>query len=396
VPIVVTHDASDVLVNGANLQGEVTFMGGESSLNVLFEYGTTTGYGYTTALKSMAAIGLYNVTATGLRRNTTYHYRAIASWGEFAVSGDDKTFTTLSMEGATTELTILSAGVFADYYTSGDVMVAVEGFVTYPPYYPSSSVGEYFHVQLIGLDNSTVIASVPLSNWGDRPTAIYMKPTLAGNLTTQAAYQIKIIGVNVTGYPNTTYTLTAGDWKGSDKTKLDEWCRGVAISMAAADNVSAPTYLQVLTDRREVISDAAGGYFTMGIPGISQVRPYLFATHIIQPTVVTASGSSIYTNATAWETFVGAQAAADITAFGLPFGLSGRNAAAGMIFLIIIGVMLIIVKGTGGFGALGAFFIAIPVLWLGTYWQINEVQLLGVIVILCAAAFLASYIIPRL
>jgi len=400
-PVIITGIATNITKTNATLQGTLADLGLYTPVYVFFEYGTTGNYGYATAEITEISITSFSAVLTDLAPDSDYFYRAVARFSTSSyVYGSGSAFTTLSASAATdatTKLTIKDyPAVFSSYMNPGDLLFTVETIVKYPPYYPAQMAGEYFSVQLLGTDNSTLIASVPLSNWGDRPTAIYLNPTLSATLTPQAAYIIRLIGVNVVGTPNVTYTLTPSLWKGSDKEYLDRWCRGTAISMALADNVSAPTYLQVLTDRREVISDAAGGYFTTGIPGISQVRPYLFATHIIQPTVVTASGSSIYTNATAWETFVGAQAAADITAFGLPFGLSGRNAAAGMIFLIIIGVMLIIVKGTGGFGALGAFFIAIPVLWVGTYWQINEVQLLGVIVILCAAAFLASYIIPRL
>jgi len=400
-PVIITGIATNITKTNATLQGTLADLGLYTPVYVFFEYGTTGNYGYATAEITEISITSFSAVLTDLAPDSDYFYRAVARFSTSSyVYGSGSAFTTLSASAATdatTKLTIKDyPAVFSSYMNPGDLLFTVETIVKYPPYYPAQMAGEYFSVQVLGTDNSTLIASVPLSNWGDRPTAIYLNPTLSATLTPQAAYIIRLIGVNVVGTPNVTYTLTPSLWKGSDKEYLDRWCRGTAISMALADNVSAPTYLQVLTDRREVISDAAGGYFTTGIPGISQVRPYLFATHIIQPTVVTASGSSIYTNATAWETFVGAQAAADITAFGLPFGLSGRNAAAGMIFLIIIGVMLIIVKGTGGFGALGAFFIAIPVLWVGTYWQINEVQLLGVIVILCAAAFLASYIIPRL
>jgi hypothetical protein len=398
VPVVETKDASDITATQANLQGELTFMGGESTINVMFQYGESVSYGYTTALQPMTAVGVFNATVTGLRRGKTYHYRAVANFGDFAVFGEDATFTTLTATGASTELDISRGAVFSSYMVSGngDMLITVETTCTYPPYYPSQNPKDYFSIQLLSVDGNTVLASVPLSNWGDKPTGIYLKPAIAATLAKQGAYQLRLMGQNVPTYPNATYTLEPEDWKGSDLTELDDWCRGTAEYMAIFDDVPRTQYLKLLTDRREVISDFAGGYFTTGIPGIAQIRPYLFETHITQAALDGGTPNNLWDDPNAWEANLGSNLAADLVIFGAPFGATGKQFASVLIFVAMIGVMMVVVGGLNGTGALGAFFIAIPLLWLGTYFKINGVQVLFAILLCCLVALGINVFLSRL
>ena len=183
---------------------------------------------------------------------------------------------------------------------------------------------------------------------------------------------------------------------GTNLENLDNWCRGTAIHMAAADGVSESTYLTVLTDRRQVISDYAGGYFTTGIPGISAVRPYLFETHVTRAELDGGTANNLWDDPNAWEANLGSSLAADLVIFGAPFGATGKQFASVLIFVAIIGVMMMVVGGLNGTGALGAFFIAIPLLWLGTYFKINGVQVLFAILLCCLVALGINVFLSRL
>jgi hypothetical protein len=94
-PAVTTGGASAVSANGARVTGTVN-PGGEPT-GVYFEYGTTTRYGSRTADASAGAgTRARSVASTlgGLRPNTVYHYRLVASNPSGVRSGADRTFRT--------------------------------------------------------------------------------------------------------------------------------------------------------------------------------------------------------------------------------------------------------------------------------------------------------------
>ena len=74
--------------------GEVTDMGGDSSVSAWFEYGKSKSYGYQTYKKTLSGPGIYCIEVTNLDPCTTYHYRAVAENSAGKSFGEDKTFTT--------------------------------------------------------------------------------------------------------------------------------------------------------------------------------------------------------------------------------------------------------------------------------------------------------------
>jgi len=79
------------------LNGEITDMGGSSSCQVWFEYGTTTSYGNTTSKKTVNSIGEFHAVLTGLESGVIYHYRAVVENENGITYGSDMTFTMLSL-----------------------------------------------------------------------------------------------------------------------------------------------------------------------------------------------------------------------------------------------------------------------------------------------------------
>lgn len=95
-PTVATNAASDITASGATLNGSAN-ANGLGTINLNFEYGTTTGYGSTPASVSPAtATGSSNTAFSGtissLTPNTTYNFRAKAG----SADGSNATFVTLA------------------------------------------------------------------------------------------------------------------------------------------------------------------------------------------------------------------------------------------------------------------------------------------------------------
>src|SRR5205807_2240389 len=74
---------------------------------VYFQYGTTTGYGLTTAIQSKTGNTYQNVVATigALTASTMYHFRIVAINSSGTRYGSDTTFTTLSATGLPVAIT---------------------------------------------------------------------------------------------------------------------------------------------------------------------------------------------------------------------------------------------------------------------------------------------------
>ena len=98
-PVVATSAATNVASFSASLNGSVYPHG--LSTTVYFQYGTTTGYGLTTAPQTKTGNTYQSVSANigGLSASTTYHFRIVTTNSAGTRYGSDKTFTTLSATG---------------------------------------------------------------------------------------------------------------------------------------------------------------------------------------------------------------------------------------------------------------------------------------------------------
>ena len=117
-PTVTTNAATDVTATTAILHGEVTNFGGANidSVNVYFEWGTTTQYGNLTPMGTPTEPGAFQYELVGLNPGTTYHFRAVAA-GDSTGTGLDRDFltgtlpptvTTLGVSGISGTATILN------------------------------------------------------------------------------------------------------------------------------------------------------------------------------------------------------------------------------------------------------------------------------------------------
>ena len=98
-PVVTTNPATLIASFSARLNASLNPHGLPTSFH--FQYGTTPGYGLTTAPQNRTGNTFQPVAANiaGLTANTLYHFRVVASNGAGTTMGSDRTFTTLTPTG---------------------------------------------------------------------------------------------------------------------------------------------------------------------------------------------------------------------------------------------------------------------------------------------------------
>ena len=94
LPAVSTDSISNLSANSATLIGQLNSMGSALSVNVFFEYGTTTQYGNVTPGQTRNSPGIFSSNISGLAPNSIYHFRAKVSGGSGVASGNDLVITT--------------------------------------------------------------------------------------------------------------------------------------------------------------------------------------------------------------------------------------------------------------------------------------------------------------
>ena len=118
-PVAITNTASYIASFSARLNGSVDPHG--LTTNVYFEYGTTTGYGLTTAPLSHSGNTYLNVSANipspSLTASTTYHFRVVAHNTTGTRMGGDRMFITLTPTGPPVVITNTATNVTASSAT---------------------------------------------------------------------------------------------------------------------------------------------------------------------------------------------------------------------------------------------------------------------------------------
>ncbi len=96
-PTVTTGDATDTTTDSARLNGNLDDLGTAITVDVSFEWGTTSGapYDNETPSQALTAPGAFDFDLTGLDPGKTYYFRAKADGGDHGTGyGAEKTFAT--------------------------------------------------------------------------------------------------------------------------------------------------------------------------------------------------------------------------------------------------------------------------------------------------------------
>ncbi len=239
-----------------------------------------------------------------------------------------------------------SIRVFSDYAETGDWLIVAEVDCTITTY--SQNVQQYFQFQLLGTDNTTVIASRPLYFKQDAPISIYLNPSVVSGLSYSAAYYVRVVGLYTT--PDIiSYQLQNSDWYGSDKSAIDQWLRSTATNMNTYHSWDGTIYSMIttVTDVGEVLTVWGGGYFTPVISRIAEIRPDMFLASKSKPLIpADRTANPAFDASKDFATQVGTGISSDMTVGGGLLGISGRQFFG---ILIILGVVaLIALFGFGG------------------------------------------------
>jgi hypothetical protein len=416
VPTVITGSATNPTSSTITLQGVVTDMGGYTTVNLYFDYGVTASYGdnITATVPTATDIGAFSVKLTNLQMKTTYHFRAkigyIVSGVEIFAYGADGTFTTTITSGTDSGgqplpnliSQIFNGGVFSSFLESNDLLFIAEIANTYADnttnkYYPNGNISKLFVLQLVNTDGSTVLAQVPLRDWGLKPISIYMNASTSSNMTLGENYILRLHALFTASPPtDVDYTLQDDDWYGNDMNSLDFWCVSVAGEMNTYYSLWGKTgsMLTNTIDKGAIISQDGTGYFVEGIPEIDYVRPDLFYAVSSKPIFTTGTGTNAFAANHIWTSQVGTKIAADFTTFGGLFDVNGSEMMGWLIGLIIIFIVIFCVSQ--GSGALGGLVLCVPFLIAGNLLGAIGIQITVVGCILCSFFFIRQFIIKTL
>ena len=126
IPQVTTADATDITTSSATLNGSLDSLGGYTSVEVSFEWGTTSGaLDQETTAETMTSTGPFSAGISGLAPDTPYYFRAKAT-GSVTVYGDELSFITPPLgapevtTAAATDITTNSATLNGSLDSLGD------------------------------------------------------------------------------------------------------------------------------------------------------------------------------------------------------------------------------------------------------------------------------------
>jgi len=270
---------------------------------------------------------------------------------------------------AANDFSVDGAEVYSGYIEDGDWLVVIKYKNVLEPYYGNDTSKNTFLLQLVGADNSTIIAQTPLPAWGYRPGLIYLSHATADTLEWGKNYTVKMNGTANETY----YTLTARNWRGTDLAVLDDWCLALATSMESYDNT---TYLVATTEKELVLNEEGSVIFITGIPYLDAVRPGIFqiVTSTIPHDEATATWAFWDTLPT-WDVAVGPELAGIFNATGNLISVDGRT--IGMLLIFILWAAVATTSFAVGHGTAG-MALSLPILVLGTYFQLIPFAVMGV------------------
>jgi subtilisin-like proprotein convertase family protein len=170
-PIVITSPATNLLFNGATLNGTVNANG--LATQYRFQYGTSTTYSnatpWTDGGAGLTAIAR-SAAVTGLSPSTTYHFRILAKNSAGVVGGVDRTFTTPAP--APTVKTQAAASVTS---TSATLRSAVNpnGLATTCRFQYGTTTSYGLATPSVGVGSGTTNVSCPATVTGLTPNTTY-------------------------------------------------------------------------------------------------------------------------------------------------------------------------------------------------------------------------------
>ena len=270
---------------------------------------------------------------------------------------------------APNDFSVDGANVYSGYIEDDDWLIVVKYKNVLEPYYGNDTSQNAFLLQLVDADNTTIIAQTPLASWGYRPGSIYLSNATAASLEWGLNYTVKMNGTA----NETSYTLTAGDWRGSNLAILDDWCLALATSIQTYDNA---TYVTMTTAKGLVLNEEGGVLFVVVIPVLNLVRPNIFQVVVSDiPHEEKTATWAFWSTLPTWDAAVGPELASILNSTGGLVSVDGQT--VGMLLIFILWAAIATTAFAVGHGTAG-MALSLPILALGTYFQFIPFAVMGV------------------
>lgn len=280
---------------------------------------------------------------------------------------------------------VVGAQVYSGYLEDGDWLFVVNYINEVTPYYPDSNPKNYWLLQL--LDGSTVISSLPVQAWGQRPGSIYLSAAAVSSMEWgKNTYSIRLYG-NYGTYPYDSYTLSPADWIGASWSQLDTWVINLASTIEERDG---ETYLTE-SENGDVLNTAGGSIFSAGIPWLPETRPDIFQ-YTLSTLQYTHTDWGTEDPEQDWQSWMGPVITDLANSAGAIFHISGKWALGLFLFLIyvVIGSAgLFVGKTTDG------LILASPLILLSANWYIIPLALFATAIMLLVYKWVKAEIWER-
>lgn len=256
-------------------------------------------------------------------------------------------------------------------------------------YYPSqfSNPERYFYLQLLNANQTAVLAQSVCRDWGNRPGSIYLNADRTATLDEKSPYYVRIYG-DFGHHPSATYQLQDDDWQGSDLNLLDDWVLLTAGSIGEFHDIEMTNYIGGYGN---TLNMRASGYFSTGIPALSDVRPGLFQARTSDLETADDDYSYAYKD-TEWSEQVGSRVSEDMETLGNIMGLSGQDMMNYILLAAYVAIALFAVaKGYAVFGLVMAF----PVILVGVHYRAVDIVGVGVGLAVLSLLLVSSMIWSR-
>lgn len=275
-------------------------------------------------------------------------------------------------------LKVMDAGVYASMMEDGDWLLVFMYKNMYPPYYQYEESKQYFNLQLVDDDGSTVLAQGKMAAWGYKPGSIYLSDEASDSLTWLDDYIIRMEGTDVkfdTPLPSASYTFLTTDWVGNEKYWLKNWVINEAENIGEYYSGDADMLLireigdQTLPE--PILNELGGEIFLTGIPNLNLILPELFYQTSWSPDVSDTDWTHKYEEGLVWQEKLSTtgddtgQIPSTLNAIGNQINLSGKAVGWLLAFILYAVTVGIAVYATGKIAT--GVVIALPVLVAGTW-----------------------------
>jgi len=280
-------------------------------------------------------------------------------------------------------LEVSQAKVFSGYVEDDDLLITLEYWNEYTPYWPNEDSNSYFYIQLRDSTGATILKQTTCNAWGLKPGSIYISADEASGLTVGGTYRVYLVG-NLDEEPTAYYTIVSSDWKGDDLTLLDSWVITTAHELE-------DEYEETFTDTsgtNEILNEQGGVIFATGILGLQYVRPDIFAVSVYIPGYDEADSTNAYEESTTWREVLGTGVATFFDAAGEIVGLEdGRDIGAGILVAVYLGLCILIVARKGD--ALVGAGLGIPIIIAGSW--LHLIDIVFILVVAAIGVFFTMY-----